>query len=162
MANRESQHVEKLEWHLLPLDAMAEVVKVLMDGKKNPEYGANNWRTPPYFKREEVFNSAQRHLTDRFFAGEVMDKKSGRYAMAHLVCNALFALYYDIHGLWADESEIVVKPAEVHPRQQASAPVDPLKGLKKRMEDLYRSRVAAKTGEELLDVTYTKEDGDDE
>ena len=100
MAKRDSQTEPKPEWHLMPFDALEEVVKVLMSGKKN--YGPNDWRQPPMFSEEEVYDSLQRHIKSRFFAREMSDKKSGLYHTAHIACNALFALYYDLYALWAN------------------------------------------------------------
>ena len=117
MANRDSKVMPKLQWHLVPFDVLPEVVEVLMgevleDGTKTggkAKYGANNWRTPPYFKPEDVVDSLVRHLVARFFNGEEFDLISGKRHTAHIITNALFLQYYDQHDLWDyDGSEILI------------------------------------------------------
>jgi hypothetical protein len=118
MANRDSKSIKKLEYHLLPFDVLDHVVAVLMDGKYRPRpangdkpYGANNWRTPPYFTREDIYNSLQRHIISLFFHGETFDPDSKERHAAHIVCNAIFALYYDMYDLWDKEhSELLTVP----------------------------------------------------
>lgn len=122
MANKESQIIRKLEWHLLPWDALEEVVKVFMGGKD--KYGANNWRTPPGFKREEVLNAIQRHTV-----AMVKDKKFDHdspdtYHAAHLVCEALFYLWYEMHDKWnREDSELEENLTPKSPTPLAAAAV---------------------------------------
>ena len=102
MANRDSLVMEKLDWHLLPLDMLEPVVKVLMGGKK--KYGAWNWMSEPHFAKHVVLNSALRHLA-ALQRGESQDPDSGLSHAAHLICNGIFALYYETHKLWAKSEE---------------------------------------------------------
>ena len=103
MATRESQKTQKVEWHLLPWDVLEDVVQVLIDGKK--EHGANEWRTEPYFNRQDVMNSLIRHMVAEHVHGQRVDTKSGYDHALHAVCNALFAAYYTKHALWADSPD---------------------------------------------------------
>lgn len=93
---------EKMQWHLLPWEAAAEVVKVLMLGAK--KYGAHNWRTPPYLKRTDFVDAMRRHQY-AIDAGEMYDRESGLLHSAHVVCEGMFQLYYDLKGLF-DEPHI--------------------------------------------------------
>jgi hypothetical protein len=92
----------KIEWHLLPLGLLEEVVEVLMQGRGH--YGAWNWATPPYFAKHVVLDSALRHLA-AMQRGEILDPASGLPHAAHLICNGVFALYYEKHGLWSESEE---------------------------------------------------------
>lgn len=83
----------KLDYTLLPYEALQEVVKVLMYGaKKYPE--ADNWKrvSDP---RKRYNKAAFRHLFSEV-NGETLDKESGLYHLAHAVCSNLFALHFAI------------------------------------------------------------------
>lgn len=83
----------KLDYTLLPYEALQEVVKVLMYGaKKYPE--ADNWKrvSDP---RKRYNKAALRHLFAEV-SGETIDKESGLYHLAHAVCSNLFALHFAI------------------------------------------------------------------
>jgi len=84
----------KLPWHLLPHDAVAEVVGVLQYGSQ--KYEPNNWRRGMQWSR--LFSSCMRHLL-AWFRGETIDPESGRPHLAHLACNALFLIWYEQQGL---------------------------------------------------------------
>ena len=132
MADRDSMKTyEKLQWHLLPFDVLKEVVEVLMgeylvDGTPTggkAKYGANNWRTSPFFTPETVYDSLQRHTVARFFEHEERDKNSGKRHTAHIIANAIFAHYYDTYNLWDNESSEIPSPP-TPPSQIASDLVD--------------------------------------
>lgn len=55
--------------------------------------GRDNWKNDLDF--EGILDSAMRHLTARI-KGEEFDQESGLKHMAHLGCNVIFALYYEL------------------------------------------------------------------
>ena len=79
---------DKLDWSLLPIDAIEEVIKVLMFGAK--KYSANNWKHVDDFNRR-YYNASLRHLTQRQ-QGEILDSDSNLSHLAHAACNVLFLL----------------------------------------------------------------------
>lgn len=80
----------KLPWHLLPSDAVEEVVKVLDFGAK--KYSARGWETGMAWSRP--FSAAMRHLW-KWFRGEGVDSETGLSHLAHAACNILFLLAYE-------------------------------------------------------------------
>lgn len=80
----------KLEWHLMPWNALREVVRVLMYGKS--KYGENNWR---YLDKPDrrYLNAAIRHL-EAHMSGEYQDPESGLPHLAHAACSLLFLLAF--------------------------------------------------------------------
>ena len=79
---------EKLEWHLLPIRATEEVVKVLTKNKK--KHGEYGWKEiKPFFKHH--FNAAMRHLTD-WRKGKKKDDDTGCHVLAHCVNRLLFII----------------------------------------------------------------------
>ena len=90
----------KLDYTLLPYEALQEVVKVLMYGaQKYPE--ADNWKRVED-PRKRYNKAAFRHL----FAevnNEALDKESGLYHLAHAICSNLFALHFAIKDLEVKE-----------------------------------------------------------
>lgn len=83
----------KLDFTLLPYDALAETVKVLMYGaNKYPE--ADNWKRVSE-PRKRYNKAALRHLFSEV-NGETMDPESNLYHLAHAVCSNLFALHFAI------------------------------------------------------------------
>lgn len=81
---------EKLQWSLLPIEPMEDVIKALMHGAK--EYAPNNWM---YVKPvERYLDAAMRHLTARI-KGEILDSESGLPHLAHMICCGLFAIWHD-------------------------------------------------------------------
>lgn len=85
----------KLPWHLLPQDAMEELVKVLDFGAK--KYGERDWEKGiPY---SEIISALMRHQKLFFQDGEDRDVESGLLHTAHILCNAMFLLTYQIREL---------------------------------------------------------------
>lgn len=89
----------KLEWDLLPLDPIEDVIKVLMHGKG--KYGADNWQQVGNPIRR-YYAAAQRHLAAfhkaRFDTGErsdAFDAESGQHHLAHAACCLLFLLWHE-------------------------------------------------------------------
>lgn len=78
----------KLRYDLVPVDAFANVVKVLTVGAK--DYGDNNWREVSPFE-DRYYAALMRHL-ESWRAGEITDPKSGLPHLAHAACNVLFLL----------------------------------------------------------------------
>jgi hypothetical protein len=93
--------IGKLEWHLLPRDALKEVIRVLMHGKKL--YGAYNWMLVEN-ARERYYDAACRHLHD-WYDGKKYDKDSKLLTLAHVACCVLFLLWFEIKG-WKKPGEL--------------------------------------------------------
>ena len=94
---------DKLEWSLIPWNALGEVVKVLMYGKKKYTQtlddgtvvsGADNWKLVDNAK-ERYWNAAMRHLI-AIREGEKHDPETGLHHGAHACCDILFALWFDL------------------------------------------------------------------
>lgn len=79
----------KLPWHLLPFDAIGQVVCVLQFGAK--KYAERNWEKGIAHSR--VFAAAQRHLT-AWWQGEDRDPETGLSHLAHAACCTLFMLAF--------------------------------------------------------------------
>ena len=84
----------KLDWSLIPIDSVEEILKVLEFGKV--KYDSWNWAKGEGFKYSRVFNSTIRHLF-AWFRGEDKDPESGLSHLAHAGCNILFLLYFVKH-----------------------------------------------------------------
>ncbi len=91
----------KLKWSLLPLDAMREVVRVLMGGAS--KYAPNNWVHVPG-ARDRYFDAAIRHLT-AWYEGERNDEEWGLHHLAHACCCVIFLLALDLRGHFADNAK---------------------------------------------------------
>lgn len=79
----------KRDWTLMPWEQLEEVVKVLEDGAK--KYDRNNWKL---VEPERYRKALLRHAVTYAEGGKV-DKESGLLTLAHLICNALFLLYFE-------------------------------------------------------------------
>lgn len=83
----------KLRYGLVPVRALEEVVRGLMDGVKN--YGeGENWKRVENFKVRYV-DANMRHM-EKYRSGEMIDPKSGVHHLAHQICNALFLIEKDL------------------------------------------------------------------
>lgn len=89
---------DKLQWSLLPMDALSLVVKVMMFGAK--KYSVNNWRKGMEWTR--LYDAAKRHM-DAWLGGEDLDPESGLPHIAHAICCLLFALWYGLKGVGSDD-----------------------------------------------------------
>lgn len=88
--------VGKLDWCLLPILALTEVVRVLDYGKR--KYSADNWKlVDPY----EYKKAAYRHWV-AYLDGEKVDPESGFHHLAHLGCDVLFLLWFELTGKMND------------------------------------------------------------
>lgn len=84
----------KLDWSMLPIDALEEIMKVLEFGKH--KYSAWNWSSGEGFKYTRVFNALVRHLF-AWMRGEDKDPETGLSHIAHAGCNILFLMHFIIH-----------------------------------------------------------------
>lgn len=80
---------DKPRWHLLPMDCVEEVVKVLTFGAN--KYKENNWKK---VKRGKVryINAAYRHLA-QINQGKYYDEETGLPHFAHAICSLIFAMW---------------------------------------------------------------------
>ena len=85
---------DKLDWALLPLYPIREVIKVLMWGEKN--YDRNNWQLV-VDARLRYYNAAMRHITE-WFGGKKNDNDTNLHHLAHAVCCLLFLIWLDKKG----------------------------------------------------------------
>ncbi len=80
----------KLDWTLIPFDALEEVVKVLEMGAV--KYGRNNYQLDPGLPLESYIQSSFRHLIE-LTKGELLDKESELNHFSHVAANALMYLW---------------------------------------------------------------------
>jgi hypothetical protein len=80
----------KLRWTLLPLDALKEVVKVLEYGAR--KYSADNWQK---VDKEKYKEALWRHWV-AYNQGEKKDPETGLSHLAHLLCDGLFLLWFNL------------------------------------------------------------------
>ena len=78
----------KLQYGLLPPEALRQVVEVLTYGAT--KYAPDNWRYVPEAKRR-YFDAAQRHIWE-WKAGEANDSETGASHLAHAICCLMFLL----------------------------------------------------------------------
>ena len=83
----------KAPYHLLPFDAIGEVVRVLDFGAR--KYAERNWEKGIAYSR--VFAAAQRHMS-AWWQGEDRDPETGLSHLAHASCCALFLLAFVTRG----------------------------------------------------------------
>lgn len=84
----------KLEWEMMPEDALEEVMKVFQYGKR--KYAAWNWLDyAEDVKWTRYTNALERHLK-KFKRGQDIDEESSLYELAHMGCNILMLLQYQI------------------------------------------------------------------
>lgn len=78
----------KVDWTLLPIDGLREVVLVLEHGER--KYGRDNWRQVEH-GRIRYLKAAFRHAF-AYAKGEQTDPETGLHHLAHLTCCCLFIL----------------------------------------------------------------------
>lgn len=88
----------KLPYHLVPGDALEEIVKVLDFGAK--KYEAENWRKGMRWSR--VWGAMMRHAW-AWWRGEDKDPETGLSHLAHLGCGCLFLIWFELHKVGADD-----------------------------------------------------------
>jgi hypothetical protein len=79
----------KPKWHLLPIDEMTDVVKVLTFGAN--KYGDDNWKNVKPITR--YTDATFRHL-GAFVNGEWLDQESKLPHLAHAISNILFMMWH--------------------------------------------------------------------
>lgn len=98
----------KLQFSLVPWDALKEIIRVLMwgayerprsDGSKG--YGPNNWELVAD-ARKRFFDALIRHATD-WYMGERNDRDSGLHHLGHAGCCLLFLLALALRGKFGNE-----------------------------------------------------------
>jgi hypothetical protein len=104
----------KAPWHLLPWEALEQVVLVLGDSAGltrhehlpprradyAPKYGPHNWRKGLSWAHNA--GSIARHLA-AYLSGEDLDPESLRHHMACVACRALFALEFARNNTGVDD-----------------------------------------------------------
>jgi hypothetical protein len=88
---------EKRRVELLPLAALDEVIDVMTYGAK--KYGDNNWIKGMEWGR--LSGAAFRHLI-AWCRGEKCDPETSKSHLAHLICCALFLIYYEKFNIGKD------------------------------------------------------------
>lgn len=83
---------DKLDWDLLPIESIEEIIKVLMFGAK--KYARDNWKNvEPYDIR--YYNATLRHLT-AWKKGEQTDSETNINHLAHAGTCILFMLWKEL------------------------------------------------------------------
>lgn len=84
----------KSQWNLMPWNELSEVTDILTFGAE--KYAPNNWKKVPDAKnRYEA--ALYRHMTS-WSKGEKKDPESNKSHLAHVICNALFLMYFENKG----------------------------------------------------------------
>ncbi|CAB4167992.1 hypothetical protein UFOVP1666_122 [uncultured Caudovirales phage] len=84
---------DKLQYGLLPVSSLKDVVKVLTFGAK--KYEKDNWKYVPDGK-SRYFDAAQRHLW-AYKEGELNDPETGISHIAHAICCLMFINDLDLN-----------------------------------------------------------------
>jgi len=88
----------KLDFALLPVDALEEIIKVLMYGAE--KYSRDNWSNVGSWKT--YFNALMRHSW-AWWKGEDNDAETGLSHLAHAGCCVLFMLALVLRGKGKDD-----------------------------------------------------------
>lgn len=86
----------KTEWHLLDPDVLEAIAQAAMFGNTKPGRVSDDWKGIPdkwVYARDKI----ARHLAARA-RGQMADEESGLNPLAHMIFDAMIALYGDIHG----------------------------------------------------------------
>lgn len=81
---------EKIQWTLLPMEEIKEVIRVLMKGAE--KYAAWNWQKVENAE-DRYLNAAYRHMAE-IAAGNKTDPEWGFSHYAHAICSLLFAAWH--------------------------------------------------------------------
>lgn len=90
--------VGKIPWHLLPVESLEEICKVLEFGAK--KYAEDNWRLGMSWKR--MARAGIGHMFS-WLKGEDKDPETGLSHLAHAGCCVLFLLWYEKHKTELDD-----------------------------------------------------------
>lgn len=88
----------KIQWQLLPWNEAEQVAQVMTDGAA--KYSPDNWKHVPDAENR-YFAALMRHAVawkkahDKGCVAEKRDPESGRWHLAHLICCALFLMFFD-------------------------------------------------------------------
>lgn len=85
---------EKVQWDLVPDDAVEEVAKVYTLGAK--KYASRNWEKGISYMR--IVGALRRHL-NAWIRGERYDPENGQPHLASVVWNGLALLAYELRGM---------------------------------------------------------------
>lgn len=85
---------EKIQWDLVPDDAMEEVAKVYTLGAR--KYASRNWEKGIAYMR--IVGALRRHL-NAWVRGERYDPENGQPHLASVVWNGLALLSYELRGM---------------------------------------------------------------
>lgn len=92
----------KLDWSLLPYDAVEDIVQVLAFGaRKYNEVGVSgpsgwNWSKGEGLGKWRTIAAVMRHITS-YMRGQTLDPETGLNHLAHAGCGILFLLHYHKH-----------------------------------------------------------------
>lgn len=84
----------KVDWAILPLSAVEEIIKVFQFGEH--KYARGNFAHGEGLEYTRVLNSLLRHTTS-FMRGEDNDPETGKSHMAHAGCCVLMLLHFITH-----------------------------------------------------------------
>lgn len=85
----------KVDWAILPLGAVEEIIKVMKFGES--KYARGNFAVGTGLSYTRLLNALVRH-TFAFMRGEDIDPESGLNHMAHAGCCILFILHYIVNS----------------------------------------------------------------
>lgn len=100
---------DKPRWGLLPYDQLDDVVKILTFGAE--KYADDNWKIVENAE-ERYFDAMLRHISEYRKAKETnndnlkYDSESELNHLAHVICNALFLMYFDKQELYKRDLEV--------------------------------------------------------
>ncbi len=90
---------DKLPWHLMPWDALEEVVWILEFGAR--KYGERNWEKGMDWHR--LARAGIGHFIDWFRRKDGgFDPETGRSHLAHAICCGLFLLAFELRTVGKD------------------------------------------------------------
>ena len=89
----------KLDWSVVPLDALKGVIRVFEKGAITYK-GHRTWLPGIYYSK--LFAAIMRHLTDWFYHGLNADKESGEHPLCHVIANCLMLLTFINDKQWDD------------------------------------------------------------
>lgn len=92
------ENANKLRWHLLPIEALNQILNVLEFGAK--KYAPRNWEKG--LSWSETYDSLLRHLT-AWYMREENDAETGLYHLAHVGCNAIFLITMQVRKIGIDD-----------------------------------------------------------
>lgn len=94
----------KRRYGLLSEPAIEELVKVLEHGAAKYTTAERNgdWNWAEGLSWAETYESLRRHLT-AWYCGEDADPWSGLPHMAHVLCNAMFLMHFELYGTGKDD-----------------------------------------------------------